>query len=35
MRNELYVTAEEVAPDIGLSKPFAYKLIRHINVELD
>ena len=35
MRNELFVTAEEVAQDLGVSKPFAYKLIRQMNGELE
>lgn len=35
MRNELFVTAEEVAQDLGVSKPFAYKLIRQLNGELE
>ena len=26
MRNELFVTAGEVAQELGVSKPFAYKL---------
>lgn len=35
MKNELFVTAEEVAQDLGVSKPFAYKLIRQMDEELD
>ena len=31
MRNELFVTAGEVAQELGVSKPFAYKLVRQMN----
>lgn len=31
MKNELFVTAGEVAQELGVSKPFAYKLVRQIN----
>ena len=34
MRNELFVTAGEVAQELGVSKPFAYKLVRQMNEEL-
>ena len=27
MKNELFVTAGEVAQELGVSKPFAYKLV--------
>lgn len=35
MKNELFVTAGEIALELGVSKPFAYKLIRQINEELE
>ena len=31
MKNELFVTAGEVAQELGVSKPFAYKLVRQRN----
>ena len=34
MKNELFVTAAEVAQELGVSKPFAYKLVRQMNGEL-
>ena len=34
MKNDLFVTAGEVAQDLGVSKPFAYKLVRQMNEEL-
>ena len=33
--NTLFVTAEIVAKDLGVSKPFAYKLVRQMNDELN
>lgn len=35
LRNDLFVTAGEVAQDLGVSKPFAYKLVRQMNEELE
>ena len=35
MKNELFVTAGEVAQELGVSKPFAYKLVRQMNKELE
>lgn len=35
MENTIFVTAEEVATDLGISKPFAYKLIKQMNLELN
>ena len=35
LKNVLFVTAGEVAQDLGVSKPFAYKLIRQMNEELE
>ena len=35
MKNELFVTAGEVAQELGVSKPFAYKLVRQMNEEID
>lgn len=34
MRTQRFVTADEIARDLGISKPFAYKLIRDMNAEL-
>ena len=35
LKNHLFVTAGEVAQDLGVSKPFAYKLVRQMNEELE
>lgn len=35
MKNDLFVTAGEVAQELGVSKPFAYKLVRQMNEELE
>ena len=35
LKNDLFVTAGEVAQDLGISKPFAYKLVRQMNEELE
>ena len=37
MKNELFVTAGEVAQELGvsISTPFAYKLVRQMNEELE
>lgn len=34
MEKSLFVTADIVAADLGVSKPFAYKLMRTMNDEL-
>lgn len=34
MEKELFVRAEEVANELGISKPYAYKLVREMNEEL-
>ena len=34
MTQELFVRAEEVASELGISKPYAYKLVREMNEEL-
>ena len=34
MEKELVVRAEEVARELGVSKPYAYKLVREMNEEL-
>jgi len=34
MSRERFVKAEEVANELGVSKPFAYKLIREMNEDL-
>ena len=31
---ELFVRAEEVSRELGISKPYAYKLVREMNEEL-
>ena len=33
MSKELFVRAEEVAGALGISKPYAYKLVREMNEE--
>ena len=35
LKNDLFVTAGEVAQELGVSKPFAYKLVRQMNEELE
>lgn len=35
MGKGLFVTASEVAEELGVSKPFAYKLVKQMNEELD
>ncbi len=35
MENTLFVTADIVAADLGVSKPYAYKLVRKMNDELN
>lgn len=34
MKKELFVRAEDVANELGISKPYAYKLVREMNEEL-
>lgn len=34
MKKELFVRAEDVANELGISKPYAYKLVREMSVEL-
>ncbi|MCL2111646.1 MAG: DNA-binding protein [Clostridiales bacterium] len=34
MTSKMFITAGEVAGDLGVSKPFAYKLVRAMNDEL-
>jgi predicted DNA-binding transcriptional regulator AlpA len=34
MAKELFVRAEEVSQELGISKPYAYKLVREMNEEL-
>ena len=34
MTQKLFVRAEEVANELGISKPYAYKLLREMNEEL-
>ena len=34
MEKELFVRAEEVARELGISKPYAYKLVWEMNEEL-
>lgn len=35
MGKSLFVTASEVAEELGVSKPVAYKLVRQMNEELN
>lgn len=35
MKNTLFVTAGQIAEELGVSKPFAYKLVRQMNEELE
>lgn len=35
LKNDLFVIAGEVAQDLDVSKPFAYKLVRQMNEELE
>lgn len=35
MNSTLFVTAGEIAKELGISKPFAYKLVRQMNEELE
>ena len=35
MNNTLFVTAGDIAEELGISKPFAYKLVRQMNDELE
>ena len=35
MNNTLFVTAGVIAEELGISKPFAYKLVRQMNEELE
>lgn len=34
MNNKLFIKADEIAAELGISKPYAYKLIRKLNEEL-
>lgn len=34
MKKELFVKAEEIAEELGVPKPYAYKLVREMNEEL-
>lgn len=34
LKNNLFVTANEVLEELGILKPFAYKLVRQMNEEL-
>lgn len=34
MKKELFIKVEEIAKDLGVSKPYAYKLVREMNEEL-
>lgn len=35
MRANLFLSADEVAEELSISKPFAYKIIKKLNDELD
>mgnify|MGYP000026082572 FL=1 len=34
MTNKVFLTAEDIARELDVSKPFAYKIIRELNIEL-
>ena len=34
MSDKMFITAAEVSTDLGISKPFAYKLVREMNDQL-
>jgi hypothetical protein len=34
MSNTLFIKADEIAQELGVSKPYAYKLVRRLNEEL-
>lgn len=34
MKNDLFISAEEIAQELGMSKPYAYKLMQIFNREL-
>ena len=34
MNKNLFIKAEEIAKELGVSRPYAYKLIRKLNEEL-
>ncbi len=34
MSDKIYLTAEDIARELDVSKPFAYKIIRELNIEL-
>lgn len=35
MKGGLLIKAEEIAKDLGISKPYAYKIVRELNDELN
>jgi Mn-dependent DtxR family transcriptional regulator len=35
LSNTLFIKAEEIAAEMGVSKPYAYKLVRRLNAELE
>jgi len=35
MDNTLFIKAEEIAKELGVSRPYAYKLVRKLNEELN
>jgi len=35
LKNTLFVTATELSEEIGVSKPYAYKIIKQMNDELE
>ncbi len=34
MKCELFIKADEIARELGVSKPYAYKLVREMNLDL-
>ena len=35
MTNSIFIKADEIAEEMGVSKPYAYKLVKQLNEELD
>lgn len=35
MSDKVFIKAEEIADELGVSKPYAYKLVRQMNDELE
>jgi Mn-dependent DtxR family transcriptional regulator len=35
MANNIFIKADEIADEMGVSKPYAYKLVKRLNGELE